>query len=261
MINPVEINLADLPSFSLSDRHLLPLGVKHYFHATASENVASILQHGFEDRTKSGRVAKPGVWLGDLPAITGIGLDQFLDHLDEAWIAVIMPSAIFEQYVVDDPSWFCTQAKLPAAIVNQCPMFQISLKDVINIRKQFEIFFLSRFLSALDSSTEPNWDVLVDREEREWCDSALASARVCKRVEQEAVALDRYLETLRVVADCYPEEWQDKIQPRVQRSLTIPRISHRQQRDAMDILAKSIESFWASLTYETSPTPGGITHA
>ena len=174
-----------------------------YYHSTTPDNARSILLGGFQDRCDSGLVGKSGVWVGSIPAITSIALDQFLGHLEESWLMVEVPFSL-EQYWIPDDSWPGLQFLVPAVIINQGIITEISAVDVIQTRRKQSVTFLDNLWATIEE-LRPNYDLLTNGDEREWYRSEFGDARLISRVEAGIEHRDRYLKWLRAIASAAPE--------------------------------------------------------
>ncbi len=180
-----------------------------FYHATDPDSACAILASAFENRCQSGKVGRPGVWLSSLPAITGIPVDQFLGHVDEAWLQISLPRELVGD-PIPDPSWPFEQWLVDASTANSGMIQQITFQQVIQIRRQYDPSFLCRLLDALDE-TRPQYDWLTDREAQ-----VMAPRYFSRWLETVSDRRDLYLTRLRQVADCCNEqEIQTLIMPRV----------------------------------------------
>lgn len=222
--------MIDIPSLDLSTLPWLPLDARSafprqpvlkYFHATSPESCAAILRDGFEDRDDSMFKFGPGVWFGTIPAITGCGVDQCLGHLEETWIEVEMPVRVFDQYEILDPTWPCRQSKIPAAIVNQCPMREMSMQEVICLRRKNDPSFMDVLLSAVDSMGS-NYCLINSPAMREWHVAEFGWVRTMEQIESSIKARERVLPILKAIADTLTtEEYERLIRPRVERLFSL----------------------------------------
>jgi hypothetical protein len=118
----------------------------YLYHVTTPEIAQIILREGFRDHAAQKGVPgfgvtytyDPGVWFADVPPITAVGVDQYIGHSDEAWIALLITPEDFERCFKgnewQDASWPTRQWLIPAADANQFPRFELSLEEVLRFR-------------------------------------------------------------------------------------------------------------------------------
>ena len=116
------------------------------YHVTTPEIAPVIMREGFRDHAAQKGVPgfgvthtfDPGVWFADVPPITAISVDQFMAHVDEAWIAVFITEDDYWQYFRgnewQDESWPTRQWLIPAAHANQFPRSEVALAQILRQR-------------------------------------------------------------------------------------------------------------------------------
>jgi hypothetical protein len=130
------------------------------YHTTNPEAADFILEHGFGDDLTT---SKPGIWLSDLPAITFVGLESWMGHHEDRWIAIDVKEGDLPQDPgLIDSAWPFGQCFVRAGWINQFPMREISFEEVCRIRAARQLFFYRKLLDAIDTVFAPDSALLTD---------------------------------------------------------------------------------------------------